>query len=572
LMTIRSFRVEKHPRGMAISTPEGADRDSTLSALADRLAEQGYISGGRLIAGTEAAADVLVALGEDSVAWDYDILQYAHQQLKGREMQLRARLEVATALEDPHSVLRDYSRIAKLDPHQVDAVAAIVAPSLRGIGLFDEQGTGKTVIALAAFDVLRERGCVRKLLVVAPKSVLGSWQDQVESFLGKQLRVLLVAGPAAQRRRAILRPHDILLVGYEGAVHDERLLKTILAARPFSYLLVVDESYFIKNPETARSSAVSRLRSLCERAVVLCGTPAPNTAVDLVNQINLADAGVAFGGRVISKERDAAISEVMEGLQNAIFLRRLKTDVLPELQPKQVVKVYLRLPRAQRALYERTRSELVIAVRGVDDREFRRRLSSFLAKRLRLLQICSNPRALDPLYDEEPAKLMALDRLLRELIDQQAKKVVIWSYFRASLEAIAERYSKYGLVRIDGSVTSISARISAIERFQNDSAVRVFVGNAAAAGVGITLTAAHHAIYESFSNQAAHYMQSVDRIHRRGQTEQVTSHVLIAKQTVEEAEYDRLVQKERVGRALLGDEFEEPMSRERFLTDLEGGD
>ena len=571
-MSSNEIRVEKHPRGFAISSPEGADRNAKLCMLGQRLAERVFVTGGRLIAPLTLAGDVLNELGEESVIWDYDILQHARRVSDSREMQLRARLEVARALEDSHSTVGIYRHISALDPHQIDAIAAIVSPSLRGIALFDEQGTGKTITTLAAFDILRERGHVQKMIVVAPKSVLGSWQEQAERFLGQQYRLSLACGPSAQRHRAVLRSHDILLVSYEGIVRDECLLRTVLAARPSSYLLVVDESYFVKNPDATRSSAVSRLRPLCERALVLCGTPAPNTPVDVVNQINIADAGVAFQGRTLPKNRDRAVREVMDGLQDAIVLRRLKADVLPQLLPKQVVKVYLCLTRAQQILYDRAHSDLVVAVRGVDDREFRRQFSSFLTRRLRLLQICSNPRALDPLYDEEPAKVRAIEQLLSELVNQQGKKVVIWSYFRVSLDAIAERCSHYGLVRIDGSVTSIADRVSAIHRFQNDSSTRIFLGNAGAAGAGITLTAAHHAIYESFSNQAAHYLQSNDRIHRRGQAEQVISHILIAKGTIEESEYSRLVAKEHMGRNLLGDEFEEPITRDRFLADLERGD
>ena len=242
--------------------------------------------------------------------------------------------------------------------------------------------------------------------------------------------------------------------------------------------------------------------------------------------------------------------------------------MLPELAAKETIKTYLDLSPVQRKLYDQTRTALVASVRSVDDREFRKSLTSFLARRVRLLQICSNPRAFDPLYDETPTKLYALDRLLRELVEEQKLKVVVWSYFRASLDEIAARYTRYGVVRIDGSVNSLDERIEAIERFQKDETIRVFIGNAAAAGAGITLTAAHHAIYESFSNQAAHYMQSVDRIRRRGQANQVVSHVLIARDTIEGTEYARLVDKERTGRQLLGDEYVDTMTRERFLTEL----
>jgi SNF2 family DNA or RNA helicase len=188
-----------------------------------------------------------------------------------------------------------------------------------------------------------------------------------------------------------------------------------------------------------------------------------------------------------------------------------------------------------------------------------------------LLQICSHPGAVDPLYGEEPAKLLALDRLVREVVEEAKEKLVIWSYYRFSLEQIARRFARYGLVRIDGSVTGVDERVKAVRRFQEDPSVHIFLGNAAAAGAGITLTAARHAVYESFSNQAAHWLQSVDRIHRRGQDRQVTCHVLVADQTLEEREFQRLRDKERSARELLSDDYDEPITRERFLQDL-GGD
>lgn len=562
------IRVDKHVRGIAIGAPEGADRNPEILRVGAEFGDRAHVSQGRLIIPIEAAAEILRLLGTNLVAWDHGLLARAQQQDHLRTAQLRARLQVAGALEQPLTMLNGYSRLPNLDPHQVQAVAAIVIPELQGIALFDEQGTGKTITTLAAFDVLKSQQRVRKMLVIAPKSVIGSWRSESIRFLGGEIRVSVASGPSAVRRQAILRAHDILIIGYESAVREEGLLRTVLGAYPAAYLLVMDESFFIKNRMTARARSVGRLRQLCERALVLCGTPAPNSPFDVINQIDIADRGTAFNGKHISKDRTGALKEIKKGLENAIVLRRLKADVLPHLPSKHCVRLHVELAPAQRKLYENARGELISAVRHVGDREFSRQLSSFLARRVLLLQICSNPRSVDPLYEEVPAKLRALDRLLNEIVEQQHEKVVIWSYFRASLNAIAERYATYGLVRIDGSVTSIEDRISAVDRFQHDSSVRVFLGNAAAAGAGITLTAAHHAIYESFSNQAAHYMQSVDRIHRRGQTAQVLSHILIARETIEDREYARLTDKERAGRELLGDNYSETITRDRFLSDL----
>jgi SNF2 family DNA or RNA helicase len=565
------IKIEKHVRGVAVSVDNGLDRNPRTRNLELQLAAyQAFVSRGRLITSLEAAGVLLDILGVVDAVWDQDLLSVARYTQRHREMQEAARLEVADALEDPYTTLAGYSYLDQLDKHQVEAVAAIAAPSLKGIAIFDEQGTGKTIMALAAFEWLRERGDVQRLLVISPKSVLSAWQVQCKKFLGNRYRAILLGGSAAERRRTLLCSHDILLVGYETAVASENILRTIISARPFSYMLVVDESYFVKNPATARAQVVERLRTSCERAVVLCGTPAPNSALDVVNQVNIADGGVTFAGRNISRDTEAAYTEVAEALQDAIYLRRLKDEVLPEIPPKQIEKVYIELTSHQRSLYNHIRDEIVLEVQGVDDREFARRLNFFMAKRVRLLQVCSNPRMLDPLYDEVPAKIRALDHIISELVGGMEKKVVIWSYFRASLEYVAERYRKYGVVRIDGTVARVRDRLCAVEKFQNDSSTRIFVGNAAAAGAGITLTAAHHAIYESLSNQAAHYLQSVDRIHRRGQFEHAVSHILIASNTIEEQEYQSLMKKERLGRELLGDRYEEPMTRERFLADLEG--
>jgi SNF2 family DNA or RNA helicase len=108
-------------------------------------------------------------------------------------------------------------------------------------------------------------------------------------------------------------------------------------------------------------------------------------------------------------------------------------------------------------------------------------------------------------------------------------------------------------------------RREAVRRFQEDDDTMLFVGNPAAAGAGLTLHRARYAVYESMSNQASHYLQSLDRIHRRGQVRAVEYLVLLCDRTVELAEYDRLIEKERAAQNLLGDEVVPVVTREAFL-------
>jgi SNF2 family DNA or RNA helicase len=117
-------------------------------------------------------------------------------------------------------------------------------------------------------------------------------------------------------------------------------------------------------------------------------------------------------------------------------------------------------------------------------------------------------------------------------------------------------------------MTNVGDRRSAVRAFQEDIDTRVFVGNPAAAGAGLTLHAARIAVYESLTNQAAHYLQSLDRIHRRGQERDVRYVVLLGADTIEETEYAVLTRKERTAHELLGDTVDSIPTRTAMLEEL----
>ena len=154
-------------------------------------------------------------------------------------------------------------------------------------------------------------------------------------------------------------------------------------------MLAVDESYFAKNAAAARTRALHALRPYCQRAIVLCGTPAPNHSWDVVSQVSLTDEGIAFGARPRPKDPEDARSAVIEGLQGALYLRRLKRDVLPELPGQTVEVVRVEMTPRQRVLYDDALDALVLEVQSVTDETFRRNLSSYISRRVVLLQICS---------------------------------------------------------------------------------------------------------------------------------------------------------------------------------------
>ena len=453
-----------------------------------------------------------------------------------------------------------------LEPAQASAVGAMTVPWLLGLCLFDEQGSGKTVMTIAAFDELRRLGEIDAMIVVCPKSMVSEWPKDIARFLGPECRVDMAEGDQRQKYEAAQRKFDVLVTNYEGVA--PMLVNLMASSSTRRYLLVVDESYYLKNGESYRSKIVDKLRSKCRKCFVLCGTPAPNSAHDLVNQFDLADLGYTFGGFKKSNNPEADWDKIALLVDTkGVFIRRLKPDILQHVPEKNFHVVSVELEGKQALMYEKAKSALVLELRSLNNESFKKSLMTYFQKRAALLQICSCPSSIDPTASEVPVKYTVLDGILEKLISQ-GRKVVIWSFYKKSLDEIMARYSRYHPVKVDGSVPS-AARRDAVRSFQEDPSTMLFVGNPAAAGAGITLHAAYDAVYISYSNQAAHYLQSLDRIHRRGQVaDEVNYYLLICKDTIEETEVVRLRGKEVRQHYLLGDHITWPTSLDDALGEL----
>jgi SNF2 family DNA or RNA helicase len=555
-----------------VVTPIAPTDRYELAAGVRALVGTARLDAGGLVVAAHLSPRLVRAEALDLV-WTEEALRFAEnrRQIQAHHAAVRdtvERIKAAGSAAASH-LLRDLDDIGQLDGHQLVNVAAMTVPNGPGLCVFDEQGAGKTVTLIFAFDLLVKRNEADLAMVIAPKSMVPEWPRDIARFKGDLYRCAVVTGGRREKLAALRRGADFIVTNFETAVALEDELTALARARDRRVVLAVDESFFAKNLEAKRTQAIRRLREWCGRAFVLCGTPAPNRPEDLVQQFNIVDFGMTFDGVSIpDNSQDAAAVVQAAVAQRGLAIRHLKRDVLPELPGKSFETVLVPLQRQQRRLYEGALRDLILDLRAADDNTFRRQLASFFARRMALLQICSHPGMIASGYDEVPGKHLALDTILRELIEHRREKVLVWSYFRHSLQEIVSRFGHYGAVRYDGSLGSTDDRREAVRQFQDDEEIRLFVANPAAAGAGLTLHSARVAIYESMSNQAAHYLQSLDRIHRRGQRREVQYVVLLADRSIELDEYDRLLAKERNAQALLGDAVDTPPTRERMLSEL----
>ncbi len=151
-----------------------------------------------------------------------------------------------------------------------------------------------------------------------------------------------------------------------------------------------------------------------------------------------------------------------------------------------------------------------------------------------MLQFVSNPALLTAeigfvhpdllsavLSEGDGPKLKYVLKKARHLA-HEGEKILIWSSFVRNVEYIAERLADLGAVYIHGGVDAgdeddDETREGKIKLFHDNPNVQVMVANPAAAGEGVSLhRVCHHAIYLDRTFNAAHYLQSEDRIHRFG--------------------------------------------------------
>lgn len=440
----------------------------------------------------------------------------------------------------------------KLMAHQEEGIEFL---QRRGSGLLAfEQGLGKTLVAIEGFQRLWAAGGADRMLVICPNSLKRNWAAEIEKFAPDLAREIIEGPPNKRRARFAATESPVVITSYETARGEVTAIIALLSrART---VMVLDESHATKNRLSLTSTAAREFAPRCSHRWLLSGTPVTNSPADLHTQVGLVEplshplgSAEAFQCDMESDlpaVRDGAVARAQK-----FVLRRTKEQCL-DLAEKIIADRRVELPPWQRKLYDEMRDQMVCEIRDMDGEAYRAFASTALAQLTRLCQLASNPELVLPAQEREPGKWVELAELVRDILDEPGRKVIVWSGFVKTIEKLIERFAHASAVAIYGG-TETAERQEIAQRFQTDPDCRVMIANPAAAGTGFTLTAANYTIYESLSWRYDYYAQSQDRNHRIGQDLPVTYVRLIAVDTIEEAIIDALERKANMARTLLGD-------------------
>ena len=438
------------------------------------------------------------------------------------------RREHARAIEEVrHSRAHDAPALAceprlggELRPFQRAGVR--YALEARRTFIADEQGLGKTVEALAAL----EEDDAYPAVVICPASLKLNWQRETARWLPhREVRVL--SGTSA-----VLYDADITILNYEIVhAHSANLALKRLRA------IVLDESHYVKNPRAKRTQAVRKLTGALSHdalRLALTGTPVMNHPEELIAQLRILGRLEDFGsGAKFARRFQGAGAEerIHWHLRRSCFVRRLKSEVLPQLPAKRQVTVPVALDNERE--YRMAEEDIIAWLREqpLELSELEARVAATLrAERLAQLNALRQLAA--------RGKLAAALGWIHDFRESE-EPLVVFTGSREVQQRVLQRFPD--ALHIVGE-DDVARREDAVRRFQAGEG-DLIVCATRIAGQGITLTRASNVAFLDLEWTPAMHDQAEDRLHRIGQEESVTAWYLLAAQTIDETMLELIARK-----------------------------
>ena len=404
-----------------------------------------------------------------------------------------------------------------------------------GACLADDMGLGKTLQVLTFLQLLFNQDPKARVLLVAPASLLGNWEKEIEKFTPALPHLILHGLPGKQLNELLNDNPLFLSVTTYGMVSRMKELQNTTWT-----CLILDEAQAIKNPGTQQTRSIKKLKA--QHRIAMTGTPIENELANLWSLFDFLNKGLLGTSnefRDFTKQLEKN-SEGYQKLKNMIapfILRRLKTDksIISDLPDKMEQIDYVQLSRKQVILYRNQVSDLERKIQEADGLQ---RRGLILAAITKLKQICNHPDEYlgqDAFAPEESGKFTML-RDLCETIYEKRERVLVFTQYREVIDALsrylASIFGRPGLTLHGG--TPVKKRAELVEQFNGNEYVPFMILSVKAGGTGLNLTSANHVIhFDRWWNPAVEN-QATDRAFRIGQQKNVIVHKLVSTGTIEE--------------------------------------
>jgi len=438
----------------------------------------------------------------------------------------------------------------QLFPFQKVGVAFIEKRNGRAL-IADEMGLGKTIQASAWLQLHPEK---RPAIILCPASLKLNWAKELRETLSTKDNVQILQGtkPYPITGSIIIINYDIL----------NSWVETLQAINP--QVLIMDEAHYTKNSSAIRTKATKKLAKGIPHIIALTGTPIVNRPVEGFNIFQILDrnlfpnfwtyvhryCGARHNGWGWDFSGATNKEELNQILTSTIMIRRRKADVLKDLPEKLYSFVPMEL--ANETEYRAAEEEFIQYIRFTKGKE-----------------AAEKAKKAEHLVKIEHLKQLAVKGKLKQAINwvrdfiEDGSKLVIFAVHKEVIDQLMNEFKDVA-VKIDGS-TPAPERHKAVEAFQSDPNIKLFIGNIQAAGVGLTLTASSAVAFLELPWTPGELQQAEDRCHRIGQKNAVNIYYLLAENSVEYKLAKLLDRKKEVLSAVIDGK---PVEEKSLITEL----
>lgn len=426
-----------------------------------------------------------------------------------------------------------------------------------GALLADDMGLGKTVQAIGIINCEPK---IQRTLIICPNSLKLNWHRELRRWLARPLSVGIADSKCFPST-------DIVILNYESAYKFEKSLTF------YWDLLICDEAHRIKNPKTRTTKSILGYRPTRDelkagmepssgiptrRFLPMTGTPIQNRPMEIFSLLNRIDpkrwkSRFEFGRRYCGGHPKfggwdfsgaSHTTELQQELRSTFMIRRLKSDVLKELPPKQRQVIVLpsdgleNLINEERKIDERWQAKLAsIRSQNKNPQDYSEAVAQLTGSEIQ-------GQAFKIAHEVALAKVPLVTEHVLEALDEGGK-IVLFAHHLDVISAYVKAFKEYRPVRITGE-DSIVTRQQSVDTFQRDDKCRIVVAGIQAAKEGLTLTASAHVIFGEIDWVPGTMCQCEDRCHRIGQAGSVLVQHLLLEGSVDIAKVQALVRKQEI--------------------------
>ena len=447
--------------------------------------------------------------------------------------------------------------------HQREGVVFALRQFEQGLGaaLLFEPRTGKTKTTVDTMCAAHIKYGVRRVLVVAPNRVLGTWVAEIAA--NTPLTVQTIVWDAKARKKPIPRHDDtydiqVLITNYETFGTPGRRLpsgRRSTANGRFKHrqvirrwigdetsMIVCDESHRLKNPGASSANMIVGMRAMFDFHMILTGTPITKAkrAADIFMQWKLINPSrfSAWGATYEEFRQHTGVWQSVDGIdlwrrprkrgmrdlkrgihQDGMVVYRSDCFDLPDRLPDRIIPVKLKAPAAK--AYDDMARDFVAQLESGELAEG----AISIVVTMRLSQITGGWVGIKEPHPTDPdrmvsrpvkvgtEKLVALKALLVDTTLETDDKVVICARYRHELDAIEKLCDALGIARwsIRGGMKR-QATDEALKAFKDHTdGPAAMVVQPAAGGVGVDMSTSAHMIWYSIASSFVDWRQMSDR-------------------------------------------------------------